>query len=72
MKKAILGSINEDGSWDYNAQTLRVFGIKEKYFLESIPAHVRKHYKEPKKIWMTMLCFCILSHFVSKSDKEKM
>ena len=49
-----------------------VFGIKEQYFLKSMPEHIKKHHKEPQKVWMTLLCFCILSEFESMKDKKTM
>ena len=50
---------------------LNTFGLKEKYFQKTIPPQFKEQ-DNGEDIWVTAICFCILSYFESKKDEEKM
>lgn len=54
--------IKVDGSWEAEDELLDTLGVTRASFQKSIPKCL-KHTFNPDKLWITVLCFCLLSFY---------
>ena len=57
--------INSDGWWKHSEKLLYLFEIKSSYFDKTVP---NLNTSDDKSLWLTALCFFLLSFFECRKD----
>ena len=63
----ICDAINEDGSWIFDSKLMKIYGLKEKYFMESLP-RLFKDRKNAADLWISTISYTLVTIF--QSDQE--
>lgn len=63
--------INVDGSWSATDELLDTLGVTRKSFEKSIPKNIRVR-PDSEELWITVICFCLLSFHESRKDRERL